>query len=55
MGTMVCLLVFIELFVVSSKWGKNTETDYDRTVQHQRDIKIAVIDQLKHSAPQNQI
>ena len=53
-GLWFAFLVFIELFVVSNKWGKNTETDYDRTVQHQRDIKIAVIDQLKHNAPQNQ-
>ena len=41
------------LFMNSCSIMKNTETDYDRTVQHQRDIKIAVINQLKHNAPQN--
>lgn len=41
-------LTSIELFVVSSKWGKNNETDYDVTVMHQRDIRINAINELKN-------
>jgi hypothetical protein len=39
-------LFSIELFVVSSKWGKNTETDYDIAILHQRDVRINAIKQL---------
>ena len=41
-------LFFIELFVVSSKWGKNSETDYDIAVLHQRNVRINAINQLSN-------
>ena len=39
-------LISLELFVVAGKWGKNTETDYDIAIMHQRDVRIKAIKQL---------
>tara|TARA_R110000787_G_scaffold135654_1_gene247966 strand:+ start:550 stop:1566 length:1017 start_codon:yes stop_codon:yes gene_type:complete len=40
--------MFIELFVVTSKMGKNNKTDYDETILHQRDIRIKAIKELSY-------
>jgi len=42
-GLWFLFLVSIELFVVSSKWGNNSETDYDVTIIHQRDVRKKAI------------
>jgi len=48
-------LVFIELFVVSSKWGNDTQTDYDITIIHQRDVRINAINQLSNKQNHNKV
>jgi hypothetical protein len=39
-------LVAIELFIVTSKFGNNTLTDYDKTILHQKEVRISAINQL---------
>jgi len=38
--------ILIELFVVTSKIGRNNKTDYDVAILHQRDVRIAAINEL---------
>lgn len=46
-------LIFIELFVVTSKMGKKSETDYDVAVLHQRDVRIDAINKLTAKSKQS--